>query len=66
VGFFKWLYRLPGRIDRSMEKTALASSVTQSEGTGGTHPNAVGVKTALGEIEESESHEDESPDAQRE
>ena len=66
VGFFKWLYRLPGRIDRSMEETALASSVIQSEGLGGTHANAMGVKAVLGEIEGSGSREDDSADAQRE
>jgi hypothetical protein len=27
MGFFRWLYRLPGRIDRNMEKTALAASI---------------------------------------
>jgi hypothetical protein len=31
VGFFKWLYRLPGRIDRSFSSTALA---TNAEGPG--------------------------------
>jgi hypothetical protein len=51
--FLRWLYRLPGRIDRSMEKTALASSVVHSEGMGGTHADAMGVKAVLGEIEAS-------------
>jgi hypothetical protein len=66
VGFFKWLYRLPGRIDRSMERTALASSVVQSEGLGGTHPSAIGVKAVLGEIEGSGSREDDFADARGE
>jgi hypothetical protein len=66
VGLFKWLYRLPGRIDRSMEKTALASSVIQSEGMGGTHPNAMGAKAVLGEIEGTGSREDDPADAQGE
>lgn len=64
MGFFKWLYRLPGRIDRSMEKTALASSVVQSEGIGGTHPNAMGVKAVLGEIDATERHDGDSENPQ--
>jgi hypothetical protein len=31
VRFFRWLYRLPGRIDRSFSSTALA---TNAEGPG--------------------------------
>jgi hypothetical protein len=51
MGFFKWLYRLPGRINPSMEKTALAASVVESEGMGGTQWNMPSVNTALREME---------------
>jgi hypothetical protein len=53
MGFFRWLYRLPGRIDRSMEKTALGASVVQSEGMGGPDSSAIGVNAVVGEIESS-------------
>jgi hypothetical protein len=55
--FFRWLYRLPGRIDRSMEKTVLASSVVESEGMGQLHVDPVAVNAALGEMEASGSRE---------
>ena len=55
--FFRWLYRLPGRIDRSMEKTALASSVVEREGMGQLHVDPVAVNAALGEMEASGSRE---------
>jgi len=51
MGFFKWLYHLPGRIDRSMEKTALASSAVQGEGRGGTHVDPTAVNAVREEIE---------------
>jgi hypothetical protein len=51
MGFFKWLHRLPGRINRSIEKTALAASVVESEGMGGTQWNMPSVNTALREME---------------
>jgi hypothetical protein len=66
VGLFKWLYRLPGRIDRSMERTALASSVVRGEGMGGTQFNLPSVQAALGELERSEPREGDSADAERE
>jgi hypothetical protein len=66
VGLFKWLYRLPGRVDRSMEKTALASSVVRGEGMGGTQFNLSSVKVALGELEGGGSHEDDSEDTEGE
>jgi len=48
MGFFRWLYRVPGRVERNMEKTALASSVVESEGMGGTHVNPQSMNEALG------------------
>lgn len=64
MGFFRWLYRLPGRLDRSMEKTALASSVVQSEGIGQVHLDPVAMNAALGEMEGSGSRESDSADAE--
>ena len=64
MGFFKWLYRLPGRIDRSMEKTALAASVVQGEGRGGTHVNTQMVNAALARTEPTGSGEEQSEEAQ--
>jgi hypothetical protein len=66
MGFFNWLYRLPGRIDRSMEKTAVGVSVDSSEGT---QVNPQSVETALGEMQqrgygESGSQEGDSADAE--
>ena len=60
MGFFKWLYRLPGRIERNMEKTAVASSVVESEGMGGTHVDVTAMKSALGEMEGSGQREGDS------
>ena len=50
VNFFKWLYRLPGRSNRSFGSTAVATGV---EGPGAVSPqiNAVGVQVMRGEIE---------------
>lgn len=59
MGFFRWLYRLPGRIDRNMERTALAASVVEGEGRGGTHVNAQMVNAALARTEPDAAQEDE-------
>jgi hypothetical protein len=64
MGFFRWLYRVPGRIDRSMEKTALAASVVEGEGMGGTQLNTQMVNAALARIEPSESKEDKPDEAE--
>jgi hypothetical protein len=64
MGFFRWLYRLPGRIDRSIEKTALASSVIESEGTGQLNLDPGAMNAALGEMEASGSREPDSADAE--
>jgi hypothetical protein len=64
MGFFRWVYRLPGRIDRSMEKTALATSVVKGEGRGGTQLNTQMVSAALARTDPSESREEESDEAE--
>jgi hypothetical protein len=66
MGFFKWLYRLPGRLNRSIEKTALASSVVRGEGMDGTQFNLTSVNLALSEIERSGTREDDSATAKDE
>jgi hypothetical protein len=50
VNFFKWLYRLPGRINRSFGSTAVASGV-EAPGAASPQINAVGVQVMRGEIE---------------
>jgi len=62
MGFFRWLYRLPGRIGRSMERTALASSAVQGEGMGGTHVDPTAVNAVRDEIEGSVRPDGEAPD----
>lgn len=64
MGFFKWVYRLPGRVNRSMEKTALAASVVESEGMGGTQWNMPSVNAALREMETSGAGEGDSADSE--
>jgi hypothetical protein len=63
MGFFKWLYRLPGRINRSMERTALASSV-ENGGNPGPQSNLMGVQSGLGFMEGDEPREGESADSE--
>ena len=41
MGFFRWLYRLPGRVNRSLGPTVAATGV---EGTMHQGVNPVGVK----------------------
>jgi hypothetical protein len=64
MGFFRWLYRLPGRIDRNMEKTALAASVVEGEGMGGTQLSTQMVNAALARTEPSGAREEESDEAE--
>jgi hypothetical protein len=64
--FFRWLYRLPDRLDRSMEKTALASSVVRGEGRGGTQLNLPSVSAGLSDLEASRPGDADSSDAERE
>jgi hypothetical protein len=61
MGFFKWLYRLPGRISRDMEKTALASSV-ENGGNPGPQSNLTAVQSSLGFMEGKAAGEGESAD----
>ncbi len=63
MGFLKWLYRLPGRITGSMERTALASSV--ETGNPGPQSNLAGVQSGLGFIERDVADEGDSADSER-
>jgi hypothetical protein len=65
MGLFGWLYRLPGRINRSMEETALAASVIEGEG-GGPQLNTQMVNAALARTEASGSGEEQSDEAEGE
>jgi hypothetical protein len=60
MGFFRWLYRLPGRIERNMEKTAIASSVVTGEGMGGTHVDVTAMNAAAAEMKGSGQPEGDS------
>jgi hypothetical protein len=62
MGFFKWLYRLPGRLTRSMEKTALASSV--ETGNPGPQSNLAGVQSGLGFMQEDGASEEDAADSE--
>lgn len=50
VNPFKWLYELPGRINRSFGSTAAATGV-EAPGAGSPQINALGVQVIRGEIE---------------
>ena len=63
MGFFRWLYRLPGRIERNMEKTAVAASV-EPGGNPGPQSNLVGVQSGLSFVEENEAREGDSADSE--
>ena len=45
MGIFKWLYRLPGRINRSFGPTVAATNVERGGGMGGVgiDPSAVSI-----------------------
>jgi hypothetical protein len=51
VEFFKWLYRLPGRIVSSTERTVVASSVVQSETAGQTVIDPGLLSAAIAELQ---------------
>ena len=53
VGFFKWLYRLPGRIDRSLGPTFAATDVERGGGMGGVGVDPTSVGIVAEEIKES-------------
>jgi hypothetical protein len=63
MGFFNWLYRLPGRINPSMEKTAVASSV-ENGGNPGPQSNLAGVQSGLGFMEGDKAREGDSADSE--
>ena len=46
----KWLYRLPGRINRSFGPTVVATNVERSVGMGGVGVNAAAVIIVAEEI----------------
>jgi hypothetical protein len=56
VRFFRWLYRLPSRINRSFADTAVATDV---EGLG-PQMNTIGVKIVSQEIETALANDDEA------
>jgi hypothetical protein len=58
MGFFKWLYRLPGRINRSFGGTAAATNVG-APGMLTSDASAMGAKVVMGEVEESTADETE-------
>jgi hypothetical protein len=63
VGVFKWLYRLPGRINRWFGPTAAAANV-ESPTPLGPGVSAMGVRVVSQEVENAtRSHEGEDPDA---
>jgi len=63
---FRWLYRLPGRIDRNVEKTVIASSVIQSEEMGGIQVDPVAMNAALDAIAGGREREGDSARAEGE
>ena len=63
MGFFGWIYRLPGRIERSMEKTAVASSV-ENGGNPGPQSNLASVQSGLGFMEGEKAREGDSSDSE--
>jgi hypothetical protein len=60
MGFFKWLYRQPGRINRSVEKTVVASAVVQGEAPGQTVVDPGAMNAALGEMQGGQPEGDDS------
>jgi hypothetical protein len=53
VGIFKWLYRLPGRINRSFGPTVAATSVERGVGMGGVGVDPASVSIVAEEIKSS-------------
>jgi hypothetical protein len=50
VGIFKWLYRLPGRINRSFGPTVAATNVERGVGMGGVGADPAAVSIVAEEI----------------
>ncbi len=58
MGFFRWLYHLPGRIGRDIERTAIADSVMPGRNA---NPQAVNLARAeFRQFRSSESSEEDS------
>jgi hypothetical protein len=53
VNLLKWLYRLPGRINRSFGPTAAATSAERGGGMGGVGVDPTGVSIVAEEIRSS-------------
>lgn len=58
MGFLRWLYRLPRRINRSLDSTAAATNVG-SPGMLTSDVSAMGAKVVMGEVAEATSSETE-------
>jgi hypothetical protein len=54
VRFFRWLYRLPGRVDRSFGSTALATNA-EGPGAGVDQLNVPAARVVIQEIEKATS-----------
>jgi hypothetical protein len=50
MGFFRWLYRLPGRINRSFGPTVAATNVERGVGMGGVGVDPAAVSIVAEEI----------------
>ena len=50
MGVFKWLYRLPGRINRSFGPTVAATNVERGGGMGGVGVDPAAVSIVAEEI----------------
>lgn len=63
MGFFRWLYHLPGRIDRSFSSTALATNA-EGPGAGVNQLNVPAASVLIHEIENAtgRAHGDERAD----
>jgi hypothetical protein len=53
MGFFRWLYRLPDRIDRSFGPTVAATGAERSVGIGGIGVDPTAVSIVAEEIKSS-------------
>ena len=63
VGVFKWLYRLPGRLNRSFGPTVAATNVERGGGMGGVGVDPSAVSIVAEEIKSSSgSDEGDEPD----
>ena len=56
MGFFRWLYRLPGRITGS-SGSAAATTTAEAPGMLTSDASAMGAKVVMGEVAEATSEE---------